>query len=85
MNTTESNMKSMNTRGWVAIIVAIVIAASGVSFGAIQGNVKGELEEVQSRLDKHDIYIMELRENSAVILNELAHMNKKLDKILNGE
>ena len=74
----------MNTTGWIAIVIAVVIAASGIAFGAIQGGAKAAIEECRSRIDNHELYIDELRQQSAVTVNELEHINKKLDKILNG-
>ena len=74
----------MNTTSWIAIVVSILIAASGIAFGAVQAGVKLQIEDCFSRMDMHDALIQELKEQSAVTVNELEHINKKLDKILNG-
>ena len=75
----------MNTTGWIAIVVSVIIAASGIAFGAIQSGVKSGIEDCRTRMDAHEMFIQELKEQSAVTVNELEHINKKLDKILNGE
>ena len=74
----------MNTTGWIAIVVSIIIAASAIAFGAIQSGVKQETQDLHIRVDNHDIYIQELKEQSAVQTNEFKHINEKLDKLLDG-
>jgi flagellar basal body-associated protein FliL len=74
----------MKTSAWIAIIVSVVIAAIGISFGAIQGGAKQVANDLHQRVDNHEVYIQELKEQSAVTVNELEHINEKLDTLLNG-
>jgi len=74
----------MKTSGWIAIIVSVLIAAVGISFGAIQSGVKQETQDLHGRVDNHEVYIQELKEQGAVQNNELKHINEKLDTLLNG-
>jgi hypothetical protein len=72
----------MNTTGWIAIIISIVIAASGISYGAIQGTVKTDMAEVKIRISTNEQHVMELREQNAIMINELFHINTKLDSLI---
>ena len=74
----------MKTSAWIAIIVSVIVAAIGISFGAIQGGAKQETQDLHQRVDNHEVYIQELKEQGAVQTNELKHINEKLDTLLNG-
>lgn len=64
-------------KGWIAIIVCILIASGSICFGVIQGQSNQELE----RLESHEIAIAELKIQTALIKQELAFMNLNIVEI----
>lgn len=62
---------------WIAIIVSIMVAAGGISYGVIQGQYKEDLD----RLEVHEIAIEELKIQTALIKQELAFMNLNIAEI----
>jgi len=68
---------------WIAIIVSILIASAGISYGVIQSATGGQIEIFENRIDKHEEMIIEMKTQGAVIENELKHINEKIDEINN--
>ena len=66
---------------WVAIIVCVLIASSGVSFGVIKSSGAKDTERHVARLDNQYIMIMELKTQSAVIEVELKNLNKQVEEL----
>ena len=62
---------------WIAIIVSIMVAASGISYGVIQGQYKQDL----NRLEVHETAIEELKIQTALIKQELTFMNINIAEI----
>ena len=64
-------------KGWIAIIVCILIASGSICFGVIQGQSSQDFE----RLESHEIAIEELKIQTALIKQELTFMNINIAEI----
>lgn len=53
----------------------------GVSFGVIKGADAKDMERYVARLDNQYIMIMEMKAQSAVIENELKHLNDQVEEL----
>ena len=72
------NEKNGNTRAWIAIIISIVIAFSGLMFGIIKGTSSARAEEVLVEVKEHTIQIGELQRQYAVIDERLSNIQELL-------
>jgi len=79
----------MNTNGkisiWsvVVLIISVVIMAVGFSLGLINANATSEINSCKSEIKLNITRIQILERQYDVIMNELQHINKKLDKMTN--
>ena len=76
-------MNNTNGRAWIGIIISIILASGGISFGAIQQVRMADVKNTVSRLVVLESNVHQLNIQTEVIKNELFHINKKLDQILN--
>ena len=69
------------TKGWIVIIVSIILAFSSIAYGIVKGQVKADLkriDEVEIVNESQDEQLTEIRIQGAVIQNELEHINHSL-------
>ena len=74
---------SNGTKGWIVIIVSIVLAFGGMAFGIVEGQVKKDLKRIDEQEEvnhKQDAELTEIRIQGAVIQNELEHINNSLQE-----
>lgn len=74
---------------WVSIIVAIIIAMSGISFGVIRTSNREEINKLEDRVARQQKTIQQSRENEirldmrlSNIEEQTADINKKIDILL---
>jgi len=72
------NEKNGNTRAWVAIIIAIVIAFSGLTFGIIKSTSSAKADESLKKIEVHTEQISELQKQYAVIDERLSNIQELL-------
>lgn len=68
------NGTNKNTVMWIAIVAMIVVAAVGWIFGASNLPASQKVKE-------HSEILTELKEDRAMVANELKHINRRLDRI----
>jgi hypothetical protein len=83
----------MNVWSVVGMIVGIIMGSFGIIFTILAGGVKRETDIINKALCNYEIdtkantrRIEVLERQSDVILNELTHINRKLDELItNGK
>ncbi len=77
-------MKSSNnyTVRWIAIIVGLVICFSSITLNIVQATAITRTENNHERILSNTKKVQELETQWAVIENELIHVNRKLETLL---
>lgn len=65
----------------IAIVVSVVIATSGISFGVIQGSARADITEFRERLDRHEETINELRIQRESERKDIEYIKRDLEEM----
>jgi len=65
----------------IAIIVSVIVAASGISFGVIQGAAKDDISEFRTKIERHEEMIGELRIQKESDHKDIEYIKRDLEEI----
>gem|GEM_PF-5705422 len=65
----------------IALIVSVIIAASGISFGVIQSAAKDDISEFREKIERHDEMIDELRIQKESDRKDIEYIKRDLEEI----
>lgn len=78
-------MNGKHNNSWkfvITIVVSIILANVGITFGVIKGNSEDILKRNQAKIESAESRLNELEKAVGIIENELGHMKESLKKII---